>query len=389
MRITELVATPVAVPFVTPERWAYGVRRGLVSILLEVRTDEGLSGLGEAPAYPSADVVQAVLRTLEPLVVGEDPLRIERLVSRIDVVGTWHHVKATSPAIAGVEMACCDLLGKTCGQPVSALLGGCVRDRAEIIGYLGLGDPDTMAQAAGEAVADGYRTLYLKVGSDDPDLDVARVRAVRDGAGPEALIRVDANEAWSSGAAIRMAERMAAYGLEALEQPVSGRNLAEMAYVRSRIDMPLLANEASWTRHDQLEVIRAGAADVLSVDNQMDGGLLNLKRSAGIADAAGLPVLKHSLGELGVATAAGLHVICSTPNFLYANQAYTSLLADDVLAGDPLHYRDGTLAVPTGPGLGVELDPDRVARYAEVFTKEGASYAFTDASEATPLLPKL
>jgi L-alanine-DL-glutamate epimerase-like enolase superfamily enzyme len=376
------------VPYVREERWAYGVRQGLVSILVQVHTDEGVTGLGEAPAYPSADIVQAVLRTLEPLVVGQDPRAVEHLHNRIDIVGTWHHVKATSPAIAAVDMACWDIVGKVCGQPVSQLLGGLVRERAETIHYLGLAEPAAMRDAAADAVAHGHRTLYFKVGSDDPDLDVERLAAVRDAAGPGARIRVDANEAWSSGAAIAMARRMQPYEPEFLEQPVSGRNLAEMAYVRSRIDVPLLANEASWTRFDQLAVLTAGAADAVSVDNQMDGGLLNLKRSAGICDAAGVPVLKHSLGELGVATAAALHVICSTPNFLYANQAYLSLLSGDVLAGNPLDPRDGTLAVPTGPGLGVELDPDRVAEYAEEYVRRGHMYAFTDTGTGTPLLPK-
>jgi L-alanine-DL-glutamate epimerase-like enolase superfamily enzyme len=388
VRITDLATTPVAVPYVRDERWAYGVRRGLVSVLVELHTDEGVTGLGEAPAYPSADIVQAVLHSLEPLVLGEDPMGIERLVNRIDIVGTWHHVQATSPAIAAVEMACWDVLGKVCSQPVSALLGGRVRDRVEVIAYLGLDTPETMRSAAADAVGQGHRTLYFKVGSDDPELDVQRLAAVRDGSGPDARLRVDANESWSSAAAIDMARRMEPYDLEFLEQPVSGRNLAEMAYVRGRIGMPLLANEASWTRHDQLAVITAGAADAISVDNQLDGGLLNLKRSAGLCDAAGLPVVKHSLGELGVATAAGLHVIASSPNFLYANQAYTSLLTGDVLVGDPLDPRDGTLAVPTGPGLGVALDPDEVARHAETFAREGGSYAFTDPGAATPLLPK-
>lgn len=388
MRITEITATPVAVPYVREERWAYGARKGLVSVLLEVHTDEGVTGIGEAPAYPSAGIVQAVLDSVRPLVVGQDPMAIERLVARIHIVGTWHHVKATSPAIAGVEMACWDIVGKVCGQPVSALLGGTVRDRAASIFYLGLDEPSAMKDAAAEAAGRGFSTLYFKVGSDDPAVDLARVAAVREGGGPDALIRVDANESWSAAATIATVRAMAEYGLEFVEQPVSGRNLAEMAYVRSRLEVPLLANEASWTRYDQLAVIQAGAADAISVDNQMDGGLLNLKRGAGICEAAGIPVVKHSLGELGVATAAALHVICSTPNFLYANQAYTALLRDDVLAGDPLDPRDGTLAVPTGPGLGVDLDPDKVARYAEVYEREGAAYSFTDESTGPALLPK-
>ncbi len=117
MRITGLRATPVAVPFTQPEAWAFGERTGMVSVLLEVDTDEGLVGLGEAAAYPSADIIEAVLRTVEPLVVGESAYNIERIMKRINVVGTWHHVQATSPAIAAVEMALWDLLGKASSYP--------------------------------------------------------------------------------------------------------------------------------------------------------------------------------------------------------------------------------------------------------------------------------
>lgn len=391
MRIMGIRATPVAVPFREDERWAFGARRGLVSVLVELTTDEGLVGIGEASAYPSADIVVAVLRSVEPLVVGANPMTVERIMKRINIVGTWHHVQATSPAIAAVEMACWDIVGKVCGQPLVNLFGGPVRDRVEFFYYLGRKSPEEMAKDAAVGVAAGFRTLYFKVGSDDPADDIERVAAVRDGGGAHARIRVDANEAWSSAAAIRILRAMEQYGLELAEQPVSGRNLPEMAYVRSRIGAPLLANEASWTRFDQLDVIRHNAADVLSLDNQMDGGLLNLKRSAGIAEAAGLPVLKHSLGELGIAVYAALHVMASTPNFVYANQSYASFLADDVVEGaGPLPYADGCLTVPDAPGIGVQLDAERVARFAETYAKEAGRFGFHDPSAlaATPVLPK-
>jgi L-alanine-DL-glutamate epimerase-like enolase superfamily enzyme len=392
MRITGLGATPVAVPFREDELWAFGGRRGMVSILLEVTTDEGLTGIGEAAAYPSADIVLAVIRSIEPLVIGEDPFAIERIMKRINVVGTWHHVNATSPGIAAVEMACWDIVGRVCGQPLVNLFGGRVRDRVEFFYYLSRKSPAEVAADAQRGVKAGFRTFYLKVGSDKPQEDVERVEALRDGAGPDALIRVDANEAWSSAAAIRIARDLERFGLELLEQPVSGRNLREMAYVRSKIDTPLLANEASWTRYDQLEVIRHGAADVLEVDNQMDGGLLNLKRSAGLCEIAGLPVLKHSLGELGVAVYAAVHVMASTPNFLYANQSYASFLTDDVIAdASPLPYVNGHLEVPRQPGIGVDLDRERVGRYHELYQRQSADFAFHDpaALTATPVIPKL
>ena len=392
MQITGLRATPVAVPFREDELWAFGGRRGMISILLEVDTDEGLTGLGEASAYPSADVVLAVLRTIEPLVLGEDPFRIERICNRINIIGTWHHVKASSPAIAAVETACWDIVGKVCGQPLVNLFGGRVREEVEYFYYLSRKSAAEVGADARRGAEAGFRTFYLKAGSDDPRDDIERVAAIRDGAGPHARIRVDANEAWSSGTAIRVIREMEPYGLELAEQPVSGRNLRELAYVRSRIDTPVLANEASWTRFDQLEVIRHGAADVLSVDHQMDGGLLNLKRSAGMCEAAGLPVLKHSLGELAVAQYAALHVIASTTNFLYANQGYGSFLETNVVGdGGALPYRNGALAVPDGPGIGVELNLDQVAEGSERYEREAADFAFSDpvALAATPSMPKL
>ncbi|WP_026819745.1 mandelate racemase/muconate lactonizing enzyme family protein [Arthrobacter castelli] len=391
MRITQLRATPVAVPFNEDEVWAFGRRRGMVSIVLEIVTDDGVIGLGEAAAYPSADIVLSVFGSIEPLVVGEDPFNIERIMKRINVIGTWHHVKATSPAIAAVEMACWDIVGKVSGQPLVNLFGGRVRDEVEFFYYLSHKSPKDMGADAAAGFKAGFRTFYVKTGSDNPNLDIERVEAIRAAAGPDALIRIDPNEAWSSSAAIRIITEMERFGLELVEQPVSGRNLAEMAYVRSRINTPLLANEASWTRYDQLEVIKAGAADVVSVDNQMDGGLLNLKRGAGLCEVAGLPVLKHSLGELGIAAYAGVHIMASTPNFLYANQGYGSFLSDDIIKdASPLPYRDGRLAVPTKPGIGVELDTERVAKYADLYKQEAKNFAFheSDKIASTPLMPK-
>lgn len=390
MRITGIRATPVAVPFVRDETWAFGRRRGLISVLVEVSTDEGVTGIGEAAAYPAAPIVEATLRSIEPLVVGSDPFAIERLLKRVDVIGTWHHMGWQSPALAAVECACWDIVGKVCGRPLVDLFGGRFHDTVEYFCYVSGETPEDLADAARRGAADGYTTFYLKVGSPRPEDDLERVAAVRLGAGQAARIRVDANEAWSPGTAVRVIGELSAYGLELVEQPTSGRNLAEMAYVRERIDVPLLANEASWTRYDQLQVIKQGAADVISVDNQMDGGLLNLKRAAGLCEAAGLPVLKHSLGELGVAQTAGVHVLASTPNILHASQGYASMLSDDVLT-QPLLHENGRVAPPHGPGLGVRLDPDKVAKYAELYASEAGGFAFHDpaALASAPSMPRI
>ena len=390
MRIAGFNATPVAVPFREDEVWAYGGRRGLVSILLEVTTDEGLSGVGEAAAYPSTDIVMAVLRSIEPLVLGEDPFAIERIMKRINVVGTWHHVKATNPGIAAVEMACWDIVGKACGQPLVNLFGGRVRDEVEFFYYVSQKSPEEVAADGRRGAEQGFRTFYLKVGSDDPRDDIERVAALRDGAGPDAGIRIDANEAWSSATAIRSVAEMERYGLELVEQPVSGRNLAEMAYVRSRLSTPLLANEASWTRYDQLKVIRHGAADVLSVDNQMDGGLLEPEARSRDVRGGRAPRAQAQSRGAGPRRLRGgpCHGVDAE---LHLRQSVVRVTARRRRrAGRPPALRRGALRVPEEPGIGVELDDERVEQYAELYENEGEEFGFRDAAalRATPLLPK-
>jgi L-alanine-DL-glutamate epimerase-like enolase superfamily enzyme len=387
MRITDVSLHKVAVPFVQEEVWAFGSRAHLEAIIVEVATDEGLVGLGEAAGYPSITVVEQVIESVKPLVLGEDPFNIERILKKMYILGSWHHMKASNPGVGAIEMACWDIAGKACGQPLVNLFGGRVREGAEYFYYLSQKQPDGMAEDAKAGLQRGFRCFYIKAGSPDLQIDLARVAAVRTALGKEGSIRVDANEAWSTAGAIKALRLMEEFDIELAEQPVLGSNLEEMAHLRRSIPMPLLANESSWTRYMQLEVIKKGAADVVSVDNQMDGGLMNLKRSAGLCEVAGLPVLKHSLGELGIAMYAGAHVIASSSNFLYPSQSYASFLADDILeGGGALPYADGKLAVPAGPGIGVSLDRDKLERYKEAFLKAGKP---AQGGSFSPVWPRL
>jgi L-alanine-DL-glutamate epimerase-like enolase superfamily enzyme len=384
LRIIGIRSIPVAVPFHTAEEWARGSRRGLVSVLIEIDTDEGITGLGEAPAYPSAEIVLSVLRSIERFAIGEDPFRTERIAKLIDIVGSWHHVGATGPAMAAIDMACWDIVGKACDQPLVNLFGGPLREEVEYLHYVPPGTPEWMREQAALGAAAGYESFYVKVGAADPATDVQRVAAVREGIGSGPSLRVDANESWSTAAALRVLRALEPYDIEFAEQPVSSRNLPEMARLRARSGVPLLADEASRTRYDQLDVIRQGAADAISVDNMLDGSLLNMKRSAGICEAAGIPAVKQSLGELGVATYAAAHLIAATPGFRHANQSYGQLLSDDVVEGGSLPYQGGRLRVPDRPGIGVRLDRDRLARYAELYQVAGHEYGFSDPAGDPP-----
>ena len=387
MRISKVQIAVVSVPFTVEERWAWGRRRGLTNVILQLHTDEGLVGLGEAVGAPSGKLVAHTVEGFAPMVVGENPFEIERITRKLSHLSGLEHTRLASPAICGIEMALWDIVGKACGQPLVNLFGGRVRDQIPFMFFLQRKPLDELAADAVAAVKRGFRTLYLKVGMD-PRGDVEAVEAVRAAVGREPKIRLDANEAWSPGTALRMIQELSRFDLELMEQPVSGRNLEEMAYVRSRSPVPILSNEAAWNRFDVLTLIQRRAADVISLECQMDNGLFNMKRTAGICETAGLPVLKHTFGELGVSTAASLHVMASTVNFLYANQSYVSCVVDDVIRGGPLPLEGECLTVPEAPGIGVDLDEDRLKEGEERYRREG-DFTLTDPEAARSMTPSV
>jgi L-alanine-DL-glutamate epimerase-like enolase superfamily enzyme len=185
-----------------------------------------------------------------------------------------------------------------------------------------------------------------------------------------------------------MIDRLRPYRIELLEQPTLAWASDELARLRSH-GVGILANESSWQERDVVECVRRGVADVVSLDQQMLGSLSLFRRMANMCESWGYPVLKHSFGELGIATAAAMHVIACCPNFLHANQSYASVAHDDVVASPDLVCRDGFLALPNGPGVGVELDRDRLGELAEAFGREEAGSAFYElAAGDVPAVPR-
>jgi L-alanine-DL-glutamate epimerase-like enolase superfamily enzyme len=180
---------------------------------------------------------------------------------------------------------------------------------------------------------------------------------------------------------------MEKWRIDIVEQPVLPADLDGMAYVRNSTGSQILAHESSWTLPDALNVIRRGAADITSVEPRMTWGILATKKAAAIAEAAGMPVIMHSFAELGVAQAAFLHVIASTPNFILANQCMYDWFDDDYIKGGQMAYDGPFLPVTEGPGLGVELDPEKVRQYHEQYRKVGAYGIFGPDAERLPTAP--
>lgn len=382
MRITGLDVTFVTIPFTRPEIWAWGERTGVTSAVLQLHTDVGIDGLGEALVVlgPTPRVVLEMLRDMERLVVDEPPNRVEFLTAKVLGQGAWHAFRDTAfTCWAGIEMACWDIVGKACGMSVGELLGGRIRDDLPAMFYVyGSNDVSEMTAYAREGVERGFGTVYVKVGVDE-ERDVELVAKIREAIGPRPKLRVDANEAWSPGTAVRILGRMRPFVVEYAEQPTLMYDIDGLAHVRRASGVPVAANQASWGEFRIIDLVRRGACDVVMTDPHQEGGILAFKKAAAIAHAAGLPIVNHAFSPTTITMHAQLSVMGSTPGFVLANQGHQDLLAGDVVT-TPLRYDGGRMAVPTGPGLGLELDVARLAEYHAQFERLG--YASAHAGQA-------
>ncbi|HEY3185340.1 MAG TPA: mandelate racemase/muconate lactonizing enzyme family protein, partial [Gaiellaceae bacterium] len=377
MKIVDVRTTIVAVPqkreFRSSWRRGYQGSTPQIAVLVELEADTGLVGLGESPAVYAGrpEVTVAMIDAVRDLLIGADPFEHDIVRRRIYAETGMAHLgtQGLSWAISGVDTALWDLVGRAVEQPLHRLWGGAWRTRSPFYGDVPPAGPAQMAEDAVAWVERGFRTLYVKVGFG-ADLDVARIRAIRQAVGDGPRIRVDANQAWSPAAARTTIERLAELDLEYVEQPTPASNLDEMAALRRMVGVPILAHEASLTVEGTLNTIAKQAADALQLDPRFDAGITGARTAALMAEAAGLPVVTHTFGELGVATAAVLQLHAAHRNFVLDNQTYYWNLEDDVIVGGLMPWHDCELEIPTGPGIGVELDRERVAHFAALYERE-------------------
>ena len=372
----------VFIPFHKAAEWAAGKRPGTTRLIVQIHTADGTVGIGETICL--WEFVQPVLaRTIIPLALGEDACDIEKLCKKIEGAGYYHHIRALVAALAGFEMALWDIVGKQAGMPLYKLWGGAYRNLISMIAYLQSKDPQQIAEESAVAVAQGFETIKVKIGMS-PESDLEIVKAAR-AAAPNAKLRADVNGAWTIGTAKRMMRKLEQYDLEYVEQPLPLDDLAGHAYLRKLFSTPIALDESAYTMQDVLAIIRAEAADVILLDPHQSGGLHRCRKAAAIAEAAGLPVTFHSGAELGVSTAAFLHLAASIPNLMLAVDNQQPNLTDDIV-NTPHKIEGGNIAVPNGAGLGVTIDPPKLVTYR--CDKIGNPYLDEDRPEWFPTKPQ-
>jgi len=337
--------------------------------LVRVETDEGLVGLGEAcPAYEFTGetlwTVQDVIgEYLGPSVMGRDPFDIEAIVH------CWERELWTvgnQAAQAALEMALWDLQGKALGRPLCDLIGGHARDGLVEEVTLAWDTPEALAEKTRRMRAEGVTAYKVKAG-DAPERDEQRVAAVREAAGTEARITVDANQGWRDArTAVRGIKLLEPYDIAFVEQPVRMDDLEAARFVRERVDVPVALDESVRGPREALACVKAGACDIFVVKLMKTGGILNALKVNAIAEAAGIPVTMGNMGESSLGLAAHLHVSIALANIDHWDADLPwrpGGLKRDIGDGLKGEVRDGVsmMLVPEGPGLGIVLDEEAIA----------------------------
>ena len=384
MRIREVRAHYLRAELAEPFGWSVYTTPIRQALLVEVRTDDGLVGWGEAGSgtLPRAGKV-FVEDVLAGLAVGEDPFDVERIWQKAQATfdrSGWVGGLAVQ-ALSGLEVALWDVMGKATGRPVCQLLGGRVRERVMAYAtglYYVPTAPDPTAARVEEArgyVAAGYRAMKLKVGGLTPEADVAEVEAIRAQIGGDVMLMADANGAYDARTAIQVGRELERLGLRWFEEPVQRGDLDGYEEVKAALALPITGGEHLGNLDDFRELVRRRAVDVLQPDIANCGGLSAARRIAALAQAFHVRVFPHVWGT-PLAVAAGLHLAATLPSTpptvtptplaqepLFEFDSTPHPIRDAMLT-DALRPKDGWLTVPSGPGLGVEVDPSIVEHFS-------------------------
>ncbi|MBR1121014.1 hypothetical protein JQ628_05765 [Bradyrhizobium lablabi] len=323
-----------------------------------VNTDSGVSGVGAVATIPAfmgetGETIEAAMIYLSDGMKGKDPFGIDRIVQQFD-----EQLPGNNSAKAALDLALHDLMGRALGLPVYRLLGGAVRHRIPLAWIIGLKSVKETVDEAVRKYQGGFKVIKVKIGHDDGE-DLEKIRLIRNELGADALIRVDANCAYTADGGLRILSKLEQFDLELIEQPCRQADITGMRRLRQALQTPILADESVMSPEDALRIVMEEAADIINIKVGKVGGIAKARRIAAIADAGGLPIVMSGNLELGPGIAASAHVAASLKNARYAT---------DIFVGGHKHFDDTilegwgeegmTIRVPEGHGLGVTVRPE-------------------------------
>ncbi|WP_243291600.1 dipeptide epimerase [Bacillus sp. FJAT-47783] len=354
MKIKSIELFGIRLPFITPFIVSYHTYNDMPSIIVKIETDDGLIGYGEGT--PDEHVTgeewkstyEMIKNILAPELIGENPFNIEKIHEKMN-----KKIYGAPTAKAAIDIACYDLMGKAANQPVYNLLGGKYRDSLKIAKVISILESNEMASIAKEAIANGYKELKLKVGTDKQK-DVERIRAVREAVGSGIPIRVDANQGWMySSDALYVLQRVKDCDIDWIEQPVLADDMDALLEVKEKTLIPVMIDEGLHGNKEMREVISKRAADKINIKLMKCGGLFPATKLVHQAEMAGLTCQIGSMVESSVASSAGLHLATAKKNILSNELTGPLMFSKDI---GNLTYEPPHITIPDTPGLGIVIN---------------------------------
>jgi muconate cycloisomerase len=358
----------VDLPTIRPHKLAMHTLHGQTLVILRIQSSDGIIGVGEATtigglayAGESPESIKVNLDTwFAPLLIGQDATNLNAAMQRVD-----RAIRGNTFARSAVETALLDAQGKRLGLPVAEVLGGRVRDGVEVAWTLASGDTSRDIEEA-ERMLDlrRHRHFKLKIGAGEPARDIAHVAAIKRALGDRASVRVDINQAWSEAVAVRGCRLLADAGVELIEQPLSRHDRPGMARLSGHSPIPLMVDEAIESVQDSFALAQMGAASIFALKIAKTGGPRAVLRTAAIAEAAGIGLYGGTMLEGSVGTLAAAHAFATLDKLEWHTELFGPLLLTEDILVEPPVYHDFQLMIPRTPGLGIELDEQRLSRFA-------------------------
>ncbi|MET0821075.1 MAG: muconate cycloisomerase family protein [Aeromicrobium sp.] len=358
------------IPLIRPHKFATAEMDTQAVLLVRLEVEDGTVGWGEGvvPGGPwwggeSIEGMEVLVnRYLAPQVIGHDVLGVEALALRLAKVA------GGAPfARAGVEMAAWDAAGRALGVPVHQLLGGRHRDRLPVTWAMGAEPADVLVAEAQHLLDTGrHGSFKLKMGAMPAEQDVLRVAKVAEAIGDRARISVDLNGSWDEHAARRWLPVLAEAGVTLVEQPLPAAHTGGLASLRDNSSLAIMADESVWTASDAIRIAQDRSADAFALKIAKSGGIRSVRQVAAVAEAAGIGCYGGTTIETSLGTAASAHVFSSTASLDWGTELFGPLILADDITNEPAVYRDGNLLMQAGPGFGVTIDEDKVAKYGRV-----------------------
>lgn len=354
----------VDVPTIRPHKLSVATMNAQALVLVRIRCADGVEGWGEATTIgglnygeESPESIKTNIDTyLAPLIIGMKADQVAKIMYKLRTT-----IQGNRFAKCAIETALLDAQGKRLGLPVSELLGGRVRDMLPVAWTLASGDTKKDIAEAEKMISLRRHNIFkLKIGLRSVEADVAHVLAIKRALGADVSVRVDVNQAWSELDAVKGIAALQAGGIELIEQPVKAIHQASMARLTHQFSVAIMADEALHGPTDAMELAKQFAVDVFAVKINQSGGLFPALQVATIAELSGISLYGGTMLEGAVGTAASAHVFSTFGNLVFGTELFGPLLLTEEILIEPLIYKDFSLQVPKGPGLGIQLDLEKI-----------------------------